>query len=107
MNKNNKVVDFEIKSAKPFFDEYELYGILESEVFGKKKYGRKNVVTKRVLIANRLSQSEATTMLLMYKTFLKFKTQMDRVDKILSKKGLEVNEDLNGVYVDAHNDYVL
>ncbi len=107
MNKNNKVVDFEIKSSKPFFDEYELYGILESEVTGKKKYGRKGVTTKRVLIANHLSQSEAVSTILMYKTFLKFKTQMDRVDKVLAKKGLEINEDLYGTYIDAKSDFCL
>lgn len=106
MNKNNKVVDFEIKQSI-IIDEYELYGILESEVVGKKKYGRKGVTTKRVLIANHLSQPEATTMLLMYRTFLKFKTQMDRVDKVLAKGGLEINEDLSGTYIDAKSDFCL
>lgn len=106
MKKNNKIVDFEIK-ASLILDEYELYGILESEIIGKKKYRKKGVSTKRVLIANHLSQTEATTMLLMYRTFLKFKTQMDRVDKVLAKKELEVKEDLSGTYIDAKSDFCI
>ena len=102
----SRVVGFEIAHMK-YSENYNLFAVLENEVKGKKKYGRKMLATKRVLIRSDLDSAKAYNLLTHYKLQLEYRNDMERVAKAVSGKDLEINEDMKDVFVDAHSDYAL
>ena len=103
----SRVVGFVIEKMKYSESGYNLFAILENEVKGKKKYGRKMLSTNRILIRSDLSSAKAYNLLTHYELQLEFRNDMERVAKVVSKKDLEINEDMKDTFVDAHSIYTL
>lgn len=101
-----RVVSFELARMK-YSENYNLFAILENEVKGKKKYGRKMLATKRVLIRSDLDSAKAYNLYDHYMLQLEYRNDMERVAKAVSKKDVEIVEDMKVSFIDAHSIYSL